>query len=261
MFIVQVILNVLNIYIYVCVCVCVTVCRYIYIYIYLQCIIHLFSKRYACGDALIWDQWSQLVEPMASRVPYMVGVGNHEYVHAEPSATAGGVDISGVAGPSFRPGWADYRDDSFGECALPVVARFDGSGGPQPPPLASASRSVLSSLNAIASGSGNKVFWYSFDYGMIHFTILSSEHDWQAGSLQHDWAVADLAAVDRKKTPWLVVQLHRPMYSSEPSNAPGHVSVLARRALLRCSLFTVSFFFFLILTIASKLLLPTLCVC
>ena len=172
---------------------------------------------------------------MASRVPYMVAVGNHEYVHAEPSTSnANGVDVSGVQGPSFRPAWSDYRDDSFGECAVPVVARFDGSGGPPRAPSGSSKAANASAVTAgaargaargaaagAAGTDGNLVFWYSFDYGIVHFTVMSSEHDWQAGSTQHGWVAADLAAVNRTKTPWVVVQLHRPMYSSEPSNNPG----------------------------------------
>jgi hypothetical protein len=57
---------------------------------------------------------------MASRVPYMVAVGNHEYVHQEPSTTNNGVDVSGVSGASFRPAWGDFRDDSYGECTVRV---------------------------------------------------------------------------------------------------------------------------------------------
>lgn len=57
----------------------------------------------------------------------------------------------------------------------------------------------------------NPPFWYSFEYGTVHFTMLSSEHDLSAGSKQARWLAADLAGVDRCRTPWLVVALHRPM--------------------------------------------------
>ena len=33
----------------------------------------------------------------------------------------------------------------------------------------------------------NPPFWYSFDYGIVHFTIVSSEHDLAPGSLQYEW--------------------------------------------------------------------------
>ena len=47
------------------------------------------------GSGFIWDVWGELVEPISSKVAYMVTVGNHEYDHVglrpDPSgAPAGG---------------------------------------------------------------------------------------------------------------------------------------------------------------------------
>ena len=62
---------------------------------------------------------------------------------------------------------------------------------------------------------GNALYWYSFDYGSVHFAIVSTEHNISKGSLQYKWLENDLAGVDRTKTPWLLVQGHRPMYNSK----------------------------------------------
>lgn len=35
---------------------------------------------------------------------------------------------------------------------------------------------------------------------------------------QYNWLKADLAAVDRSKTPWIVINGHRPMWSSQVSS-------------------------------------------
>ena len=35
--------------------------------------------------------------------------------------------------------------------------------------------------------------------------MLDSEHDWQVGSHQHSWLEADLSAVNRSITPWVIV--------------------------------------------------------
>ena len=35
--------------------------------------------------------------------------------------------------------------------------------------------------------------------------MLDSEHDWQVGSHQHTWLEADLSAVNRSITPWVIV--------------------------------------------------------
>lgn len=101
-------------------------------------------------------------------------------------------------------------------------------------------------------GVGN--MWYSFDYGLVHFISVDAETDYynspespfladlkgnetkplknethvidagpfgKIGNLtdtksygQYQWLAADLAKVDRCKTPWIVAMGHRPMYST-----------------------------------------------
>ena len=58
-------------------------------------------------------------------------------------------------------------------------------------------------------------FRYSYDYGMVHMVMLSTEHDYQPGSPQYVWLENDLKNVDRTKTPFVMVGGHRPMYCSE----------------------------------------------
>jgi hypothetical protein len=54
----------------------------------------------------------------------------------------------------------------------------------------------------------NAPFWYSFEYGSVHFTVLSSEHALEPGSKQHRWLADDLANVDRWAPYELNVQHH-----------------------------------------------------
>jgi acid phosphatase type 7 len=85
-----------------------------------------------------------------------------------------------------------------------------------------------------SGGTGN--FWYSFDHGMAHFIQLDTETDLGHGFIAPDepggpekensgpfnpimnaqttWLANDLAAVDRSKTPWVIVAGHRPWYIS-----------------------------------------------
>ncbi|MFS8000529.1 putative phosphodiesterase I [Helianthus anomalus] len=57
--------------------------------------------------------------------------------------------------------------------------------------------------------------WYSTDYGMFHFCIADSEHDWREGSEQYVWIEKCLSSVDRQKQPWLIFAAHRVLgYSS-----------------------------------------------
>ncbi|XP_052181678.1 probable inactive purple acid phosphatase 27 [Diospyros lotus] len=58
-------------------------------------------------------------------------------------------------------------------------------------------------------------FWYSTDYGMFHFCIADSEHDWREGSEQYRFIEHCLASADRQKQPWLIFAAHRVLgYSS-----------------------------------------------
>lgn len=56
---------------------------------------------------------------------------------------------------------------------------------------------------------------YSTDYGMFHFCIADSEHDWREGSEQYKFIEHCLASADRQKQPWLIFAAHRVLgYSS-----------------------------------------------
>lgn len=77
-------------------------------------------------------------------------------------------------------------------------------------------------------GVGN--MWYSFDYGMVHYVVVSMETDFPNNpdasfgngpfgysGEQTDWLAADLKSIDRCLTPWVIVVGHRPWYSSSSS--------------------------------------------
>lgn len=58
-------------------------------------------------------------------------------------------------------------------------------------------------------------FWYATDYGMFHFCIADTEHDWREGTEQYKFIEKCLASVDRRKQPWLIFLAHRVLgYSS-----------------------------------------------
>lgn len=56
-------------------------------------------------------------------------------------------------------------------------------------------------------------FWFSFDYGPVHFVILTSEHETRR---QWDWLSGDLrrANGNRERVPWIIVVAHHPMYNA-----------------------------------------------
>ena len=69
---------------------------------------------------------------------------------------------------------------------------------------------------------------YSYDQSIVHTIMLSSEHNLTSGSDQYEWLENDLKSVNRTITPWLVVEMHRPMYSESLLCQSGDPFVLPR---------------------------------
>eukprot|EP01138_Halocafeteria_seosinensis_P011144 gb/GECG01011381.1/.p1 GENE.gb/GECG01011381.1/~~gb/GECG01011381.1/.p1 ORF type:complete len:601 (+),score=26.91 gb/GECG01011381.1/:1-1803(+) len=152
-------------------------------------IVHIGDLSYARGYAVFWEYFMSQIASVASRVPYMVGIGNHEY---------------DWPGQPFKPSWNDYGTDSGGECGVPYFKRFS-----MPTP----------------SGSQDKNLYYSFDWGPIHYVVISTETDFVEGSAQYEWTVNDLESIDRDEQPWIIFMGHRPMYtcSTTFSLIPEHL--------------------------------------
>jgi len=114
----------------------------------------------------------RMITPFASAVPYLVGVGNHEVLWP---------------GTASNPAFGNARD-SGGECNVvtPALLPLPGNATPAAP-------------------------WYATAAGPLALVVMSSEHDFTAGSPQYAFLEAALAAVDRVATPWLIVTTHRPM--------------------------------------------------
>jgi 3',5'-cyclic AMP phosphodiesterase CpdA len=63
--------------------------------------------------------------------------------------------------------------------------------------------------------------YYSFDYQNIHFLVMGTEVPYDTASEQYDFANKDLSkAASNPNTDWVIVALHKPLYSS-PSNIVG----------------------------------------
>lgn len=147
-------------------------------------VVHVGDISYALGHASVWDLWFDEIEPIATRVPYHVCLGNHEYDWPTQA---------------FKPITFSYMKDSGGECGIPYDRRFHMPGP------------ALKSKDYL-TGSTN--IYHSMDVGLVHFIMLSSEHSMFKGSEQYTWLEQDLAGVDRAATPWVVFGQHRPFYGN-----------------------------------------------
>ncbi|ETL78009.1 hypothetical protein L917_21118, partial [Phytophthora nicotianae] len=172
-------------------------------------LIHIGDISYAKGKTFMWDQYGATVQSVASRLPYMVGVGNHEYDYIENGE---GHDVSGseaALSNGWHPDVGNFGNDSHGECGVPYARRFH--------------------MPAAMDNTSNPPFWYSFRVGLTHHVILSSEHRCTVGSPMREWLEREFRDnVDRDITPWLIVHLHRPLYCSEIYEGDHAVAKLLR---------------------------------
>ncbi|KAK4842306.1 hypothetical protein QYF36_019478 [Acer negundo] len=155
---------------------------------------HVGDTSYARGYEWLWDQFFVQIEPIASKVAYHVCIGNHEYNWPlQP----------------WRPDWAKtiYGTDGGGECGVPYSFKFHMPGNSSEP----------TGTHAPAT----RNLYYSFNNGVVHFVYISTETNFCPGSSQYNFIKHDLESVDRNKTPFVVVQGHRPMYttSNDKKNA------------------------------------------
>jgi hypothetical protein len=79
-----------------------------------------------------------------------------------------------------------------------------------------------------SSAGSNGNFWFSYDYGNVHWIGLSSEHSLDAGSEQITFFENDLKAANanRGNVPWIMVVLHKPLYCSDSSTPSGYADHL-----------------------------------
>lgn len=56
--------------------------------------------------------------------------------------------------------------------------------------------------------------YYAYTYGLARIFMVSSYSAMEPGSKQHKWLKQGLNSVDREETPWVIVVLHTPIYST-----------------------------------------------
>ena len=89
-------------------------------------VLHVGDISYANGVVKIWDTFMRYIEPYASAVPYMIGIGNHEYdyktgrekSHKQKRHT----DASGSEEP-YDPDWGNYGAPLLDQCRKAVKFR------------------------------------------------------------------------------------------------------------------------------------------
>ncbi len=166
----------------------------------LDVVFHVGDIAYANdGPQSRWRYYMEEIAGTASLVPWMVGCGNHDCLW-EPGTPH-------AHGPTWPGSFVDAGGDG-GQCGLPYDSRFRMPGEP----------SRIAAWEESRAGTVNNLF-YNFSVGLVHFVMISSEHDLSEGGTQHAWLAEHLPTVNRTAHPFVVLGLHRPIYSSTSGGA------------------------------------------
>ncbi|MEW5310486.1 MAG: hypothetical protein WDW38_002281 [Sanguina aurantia] len=122
-----------------------------------------------------WDTQGRLMQPLLSQFPHLQVPGNHEAEYANYTRVL-------PSSPMF---------DAFNSW-------YNRYGVAQP----------------TAGNRGIKHPWYSTNVGPAHIIGLSAYMSSVPGSDQYAWLENDLQNVDRALTPWVVIQMHAPLYNT-----------------------------------------------
>ncbi|PKU84849.1 Purple acid phosphatase 22 [Dendrobium catenatum] len=144
-----------------------------YYYRYYDILLLAGDLSYADSQQPLWDSFALLVQPQASRRPWMVTQGNHEIESLFPI----------------------FRIHPFAAYNARWRMPFEQS-------------------------SSTSNLFYSFDAagGEAHVLMLGSYAEYGVKSQQYKWLKADLAMLDRRKTPWLLAIVHAPWYNTNDAH-------------------------------------------
>jgi acid phosphatase type 7 len=185
--------------------------------------IHVGDYAYNIDDSngTVGDMFQASIEPITSTVPYMGCIGN-----VSTTGFASRVALShGVGSRSLRPSppppfpltQHEYADnEAMYMNRFRVFVGNTSNGGLTPP-----------NVDGVQAGEPNNLY-YSFEIGLAHIATVSTEMYFTTGGAapQYAWLEQDLASVDRKKTPWVIVYGHRSIYCSCDSDCDGDATAV-----------------------------------
>ncbi|XBI95631.1 hypothetical protein VPH35_032052 [Triticum aestivum] len=202
------------------------------------------TYHYRCGKA--GDELTLRTPPASLPIELVVtgDLGQTRWT-ASTLAHIGGADYDML----LLPGDLSYADtqqplwDSFGRLVQPLASArpwMVTEGNHEAEALPVVGFAPFVAYNARwrmpheESGSASNLY-YSFDAagGAAHVVMLGSYAEFEEGSEQRAWLERDLAGVDRRRTPWLLVLLHAPWYNTNQAHqGEGEAMRAAMEALL-----------------------------
>ena len=145
--------------------------------------IHYFGDTsHVIGAANVWEEWGAMIEPVAARIPMIIGINNDFYAFSLKCKQSD----SNIKCENKRnePQWDDFLTHDESECKQ------------QPP------------NQCRISQRHDRVLWYSHNLGIVHTIMISSVHNLKKGSAQYKWLEEDLKKVNRALTPFVILESH-----------------------------------------------------
>lgn len=180
----------------------------------IRLLLHAGDLSYADSNAARWDSYGLKVEPVSSRLQWMVCPGNHE-IESDFYTGQNFVPYEArVAMPAIRPAESRPSPEQVG-CEHPWPWRDHD----------------IDCTPSIFTGSydwGNS--FYAFNAGPARLFSLNSYTDTSPGSAQYTWLKGELQALRERRaaTPWVIVMMHCPWYTSNADHHGERQAVMMR---------------------------------
>ena len=167
---------------------------------------------YADCQQNLWDTYGEIIEPLAKSIPWMICAGNHEIEF-------NGTDYSRL----FTAFEARYRMPSLKPAEFGKVAIKSDINPATGLPF------CCPSIFQAEYNYGNSFF--SFESGLAHIIYLNPYTSTNTSSIQYNWLQNNLEYVDRDITPWIIIVMHCPWYSSNVNHFNETQTFMMREAM------------------------------
>jgi hypothetical protein len=175
-------------------------------------ILHAGDLSYADCDQTLWDSYGEMIEPLASYTPWMVSPGNHEIEF-------NGTDYMNLfTAFEKRYRMPYFKPATFGDVIIKSAIN-PKTGLPFCTP----------SIFQTEYNFGNSFF--SFDSGLAHIIYLNPYTNSNPTSQQYNWLQNNLVSINRNSTPWVIVVMHCPWYSSNINHFSDSQTILMRESM------------------------------
>lgn len=145
---------------------------------------------YTNYDHRRWDTFFDFLDdyPLFEHIPLQICPGNHD------------IDMNDVANDIFQAYEHRFR---MPRVKPPQLELYDGPHG---------AMNMDAPPYPLPYEWGNA--YYSFTYGAAKMIMISAYSSMEPDSIQYNWIVDELEAVDRSITPWVIAVIHTPIYNT-----------------------------------------------